>query len=131
MVEILKKKLDMDFDKAVEHVTKHVEEAGFSVLSTKALDEIFTKKLGATNYPRFTMILVCGPKFAKAALDVSFNVGLLFPCSFVVYEEEGEVYVSHSSIMQMAADLGFAPAEEMQPVIEMTGKAIQKAWSAF
>jgi uncharacterized protein (DUF302 family) len=131
MVEILKKKIDMDFDKAVEYVEKVVQDAGFSILITKAMHEIFAKKLGVIDYPRFTMILVCGPKFAKAALDVSFNVGLLFPCSFVVYEEAGEVYVSHSSIMKIAQELGFAPTNEMEPVIDMTGKAVQQAWSKF
>lgn len=131
MVEILKKKLNMDFDDAVQHVEKIVQEEGFTVLMTQAIDEIFAKKLGITDYPRYTMILGCGPKFAKAALDVSFNVGLLFPCSFVVYEEEQAVFVSHSSIMKIASVLGFAPADKMQSVIEMTGKAVHVAWSRF
>jgi RimJ/RimL family protein N-acetyltransferase len=34
------------------------------------------------------------------ALEASFNTGLLFPCSFVVYEEEGKIIVSHVSIMK-------------------------------
>ncbi len=124
MVEILKKRLN-------KHVEKIVEEEGFTVLLTKSIDEIFAKKLGIKDYPRYTSILGCGPKFAKAALDVSFNVGLLFPCSFVIYEEGGEVFVSHSSIMRMAPVLGFAPADKMQPVIEMTGEAVHKAWQRF
>lgn len=43
----------------------------------------------------------------------------------------GEVFVSHSSIMKMAVELGFAPVEEMQPVIDMTGEAVHRAWSRF
>ncbi|MDO8122769.1 MAG: DUF302 domain-containing protein [Candidatus Hermodarchaeota archaeon] len=131
MVEILKKKLNMSFDEAVQHVEQIVQEEGFTVLLTKSIDEIFAKKLGITDYPMYTMVLGCGPKFAKAALDVSFDVGLLFPCSFVIYEEADEVFVSHSSIMKMAAELGFASIEEMQPVIEMTGEAVHRAWSRF
>jgi uncharacterized protein (DUF302 family) len=131
MVEILKKKLNMDFHDAVQHVEKIIQEEGFTVLMTKSVDEIFAKKLGITDYPRYTMILGCGPELAKAALDISFNVGLLFPCSFVVYEEENAVFVSHSSIMKMATVLGFAPADRMQPVIEMTGKVVHAAWSRF
>lgn len=131
MVEILKKKLNMNFDEAVQHVEKIVQEEGFSILLTKSIDQIFAKKLGITDHPRYTMILGCAPEFAKAALDVSFDVGLLFPCSFVVYEEAGKIFVSHTSIMKMASELGFAPADKMEPVIEMTGEAVQRAWSRF
>jgi uncharacterized protein (DUF302 family) len=131
MVEALKKKLEMDFDDAVQHVETIVKEEGFSVLMTKPLHGIFKDKLGVEGYPRYTMICACGPKLAKAALDVSKNVGLLFPCSFVVYEEAGEIYVAHVSIMKIAPKIGLAPANEMQPVIEMTGEMVQRAWSRF
>ena len=130
MVDFLKKELDMDFDEAVERVETIVEEEGFSHMLTKEISMIFKKKLGI-DYPRYTIILACGPEFAKAALDVSKNVGLLFPCSFVVYIDAGKVYVSHISIMKIAPAIEIAPADEMQPVIEMTGKAVHKAWDRF
>jgi len=130
MVDFLKKELDMDFDRAIKKVETIVEEEGFSLLLTKDLDKIFKKKLGL-DYPRYTMILACAPEFAKGALDVSKNVGLLFPCSFVVYEDEGKVFVSHISIMKIAPEIGLAPADEMQPVIDMTGEAVHKAWDRF
>jgi hypothetical protein len=50
MVEILRKKLDMAFDDAVNHVSKIVRDEDFSILLTKAVDEIFAKKLGVTGY---------------------------------------------------------------------------------
>ncbi|MHA1721316.1 MAG: DUF302 domain-containing protein [Promethearchaeota archaeon] len=128
MANILKKELKMDFDTAVKRVEKTVAEEGFSVMLIKAIDEIFKKKLGVKEYPRYTTILACGAKFAKAALDVSKDVGLLFPCSFVVYEEAGKIFVSHTSIMKIAAEIGFAPQEQMKNVIEMTGNAVHAAW---
>ncbi len=101
---------------------------GFAVLNVKALDEIFKEKLGI-DYPRYTMILACAPPLAKMALDVSRDAGTLFPCSFVVYEEEdGRVYVAHTSIMRASAELGLAPPDKMQPVIEETGKRVRKLW---
>jgi len=130
MVDILKKELKMDFDQAVKRVEQIIIEEGFSHMLTKSIDEIFKKKLGI-DYDRYTIILACGPEFAKGALDVSKNVGLLFPCSFVVYEEEGRVYVSHASIMKVAPEAGLAPADKMKPVIEMTGKAVHAAWDKF
>jgi uncharacterized protein (DUF302 family) len=92
---------------------------------------IFKEKLGVEGYPRFTMICACGAKLAKAAMDVSKNVGLLFPCSFVVYEEDEEIFVAHVSIMKIAPEIGLAPTDKIQPVIEMTGEVVQRAWSRF
>ncbi|MHA1521366.1 MAG: DUF302 domain-containing protein [Promethearchaeota archaeon] len=127
MVTYLKKELEMDFDAAVERVSKVVSEEGFGILGIKAIDEVLKEKLHV-DYPRYTTIMACGAKFAEAALDVSKDVGLLFPCSFVVYEEGGKVFVSHISIMKIAPEIGLAPKDQMQPVIEMTGEAVHRAW---
>ena len=75
--------------------------------------------------------MACGPELAKMALDASLNVGLVFPCSFVVYEENEKIYVSHVSIMKMAKELGLASAEAMDPIIEITSKMVHKAWEQF
>ncbi len=131
MVDILKKKLEMDFDEAVEHVKTIVANQGFSVMLVKDIDKIFKKKLDVVDYERYTIILACAPQFAKAALDVSKNVGLLFPCSFAVYEDQGEIYVGHASIMKIAPEVGLAPEKEMKPVIEATGEAVHEAWDKF
>ena len=131
MVDILKKELKMDFDSAVKRVEKIVSEEGFSVMLIKPIDEIFKMKLGLKDYPKYTTILACGAQFAKAAMDVSKDVGLLFPCSFVVYEEGEKIYVSHTSIMKIAPEIGLASYEDMKPVIEMTGKAVHAAWDRF
>jgi len=128
MVEVLKKELAMSFDEAVEHVENIVKGEGFTVMLTKPIDEIFKKKLGIMDHPRYTTILACGPELAKMALEASFDVGLLFPCSFVVYEEEGKIIVSHASIMKIAVEVGLATAEAMAPVIEKTGKMVKVAW---
>lgn len=127
MVDALKKELDMNFDDAVAKIEKIVEEEGFSHMLTKPIHSIFKKKLGI-DYPKYTIILACGPEFAKAALDVSKDVGLLFPCSFAVYEDEGKIMAGHVSIMKIAPEIGFAPADKMKPVIEMTGEAVHRVW---
>ena len=127
LVDILKKELKMDFDEAVKYIEKIVIEEGFSHMLTKSLDVTFKQKLDV-NYPKYALILACAPELAKEALDVSKNVGLLFPCSFVVYEDNGKIYVSHTSIMTAAVELGLASKKKMDPIIEMTGKKVHKAW---
>jgi len=131
MVDVLRKELAMGFDEAVERVERIVKEEGFSVLLTKSIDEIMKKKLGLADYPRYTIILGCAPELAKMALDVSKDVGNLFPCSFAVYEDDGGVFVSHVSIMRAAVELGLAPADQMAPVIKRTGEKVHAAWDRF
>ncbi len=65
------------------------------------------------------------------ALDVSKDVGNLFPYSFSVYEDNGRVYVAHLSIMKIAAEIGLAPVKEMNPVIKRTGEKVHAAWVRF
>ncbi|PWI47766.1 hypothetical protein CEE45_10315 [Candidatus Heimdallarchaeota archaeon B3_Heim] len=129
MVEILRKTItNMSFDETVEHVQTIVASEGFTVLLTKAIDQVIEKKLGVKDYPRYTSIMACGADLAKAALDVHKDVGTLFPCSFVVYEEDSEIKVAHVSIMKIAAELGFTSHEAMAPVIKKTGERVSAAW---
>ncbi len=79
-------------------------------------------------YPRYTTILACGADLAKMALDVNKDVSTLFPCSFVVYEDEDKVMVSHVSIMKIASELEFAPKEELEPVIKITSERVHATW---
>ncbi len=128
MVEVLRKELSEGFDEAVQKIEQICNDEGFTVMLTKSVDEIFAKKLGAKNYPRYTFILACAAPLAKMALDVSKDVGTIFPCSFVVYEDEGKIFAAHTSIMRIAAETGLAPKDKMAPVIEETGKRVYKVW---
>ena len=131
MVDVLRKQVHCSFDEAITRVEQACKDEGFGILLIKNIDEIFKKKLGLEIYPRFTTILACAPELAKAALDVSLDVGALFPCSFVVYENEGKIFVMHASIMKAAAETGLAPKDAMAPVIEMTGRRVHKVWDSI
>ncbi len=127
MPEILRKELEMDFDDAVKHVESLVVEGGFTILLTKGMHDMFKKKLGI-DYPKRSFILACSADLAKKAMDISKDMSLVMPCSFVVAEEDGKVVVTHSSIMKMGVELGFAPAEPMQPVIKETEQRVHVVW---
>jgi uncharacterized protein (DUF302 family) len=127
MVEVLRKEVLYSFDETVERVEHACESEGFGVLLTKAIDSVFKQKLGV-NYTRYSFILACAPELAKKALDASKDVGTLFPCSFVIYEEEDKVIVAHTSIMKIAVEVGLASQKAMAPVIDETGKRIHKVW---
>jgi uncharacterized protein (DUF302 family) len=109
-------------------VENAIVSADMSILLTKSIDAILRKKLGLIDYPRLTIVLACAPHLAKMALDVSKNIGNLFPCSFVVYEENEKVMVSHLSIMKVAVEAGLASAQAMEHVIQQTAEAVHAVW---
>jgi uncharacterized protein (DUF302 family) len=127
MVDVLRKEVTYSFDETVERVEKVCASEGFGVLLTREVYSIFREKLGV-DYSRYTFILVCAPELAKKALDTSKDVGTIFPCSFVVYEDGSKVMVAHTSIMKIAVEVGLAPREAMVPVIEETGIRVRRVW---
>ncbi len=128
MVEPIIKISGSNFDETVTLIEELLEIEGFVLMASKNIDEVIKAKLGIENYSRYTIILACRPELAKGALDVSKMSGLLFPCSFVVYEDEEEVKIGHISIMKIIPDIGLAPYEKMEPVIKETGEYIRRIW---
>ncbi len=128
MVDVLRKEVPYDFDEAVKRVEEACMTEGFGVQLTKGLHDIFKQKLEIDDYPKYTVILVCNPQLAKKALDISKDMGTIFPCSFTVYEEDGKVKIAHTSIMKIGAEVGLAPKEAMKDLIEETGKRVRKVW---
>jgi uncharacterized protein (DUF302 family) len=128
MVEVLRKEVPYGFDETVKRVEEALVSEGFGVQLTKGIHDIFKQKLGIDDYPKYSMILACKPQLAKRALDTSKDMGLVFPCSFGVYEEDGKVKVAHVSIMRIGAEIGLADKEAMAPLIEDTGKQVRKVW---
>lgn len=127
MVDVLKKEVKYQFDEAVKRVEQACISEGFGHLLTKAIDPIFKEKLNV-EYPRYTFILACAPELSKKALDISKDVGTIFPCSFVVYEEGDRVLIAHTSIMKIAVEAGLASEEAMKPIIEETRIRVRGVW---
>ena len=128
MVEVLRKEVPYGFDEAVKKVEEACVSEGFGLQLTKGVHDIFKQKLGIDDYPKYTAILVCNPHLAKKALEISKDMGTIFPCSFTVYEEDGKVKIAHTSIMKIGVEIGLVGKEEMQDLIEETGNRIKKVW---
>ncbi|MHA1137320.1 MAG: DUF302 domain-containing protein [Candidatus Thorarchaeota archaeon] len=128
MVDVLRKESSYSFDETVKRVEEACVSEGFGLLLTKGIHDILKQKRGIDDYPKLTAIMVCNPDLAKTALDISKDMGTIFPCSFTVYEEEGKVKVAHTSIMKLGVEVSLAPQEAMKELIEETGKRIKKVW---
>ncbi|MFW9832731.1 MAG: DUF302 domain-containing protein [Candidatus Thorarchaeota archaeon] len=125
---MLRKEVPYGFDEAVKKVEDACVSEGFGLQLTKGVHDIFKQKLGIDNYPKYTVILVCNPQLAKTALDISKDMGTIFPCSFAIYEEGGKVQVAHTSIMKIGVEIGLASGADMESLIEETGKRVRKVW---
>ena len=64
---------------------------------------------------------------ADRALDETLKQGALFPCNFVVWEEDpGVQRVYHVSIMKIGRLVGIAPdSDEWASIVEDTGELVE------
>jgi uncharacterized protein (DUF302 family) len=128
MVDVLRKEVPYGFDEAVKRVEDACVSEGFGLQLTKGIHDVLKEKLGIEDYPKYTAVLVCNPHLAKRALEISKDMGTIFPCSFTIYEDDGKVKVAHTSIMKVGVETGLASQEDMESLIEETGKRIRKVW---
>jgi len=88
------KKLEMPFDKAIQHVTDALAAKGFGVLTTIDVQATMRRKLNVEFRP-YTILGACNPEFAHKALQSEDKIGTMLPCNVVVQEmSKGSVEVS-------------------------------------
>lgn len=77
------KRLNMEFDRAVEHVTEALKEEGFGIISTIDVQATLKQKIGVEFRP-YRILGACNPNLAYEALSVEDKVGTMLPCNVVV-----------------------------------------------
>ena len=124
--------LEMDHEEAVEHVREVFEEAGFGIPVEFSPSDLLNEKVDAGRDPYY-VLGACNPAVADKALDVTLNIGGLFPCNVVVWEEEpGRQRVYHVSIMRIARLVGMAPDDDAwADIVAETGDYVDAAFSAL
>lgn len=85
--EILKRTLDVDFDRARDRITATLAEQGFGVLTRIDVKDTLKKKIDV-DFRRYEILGACNPKLAYAALSQDLEVGTLLPCNVIVYEDD-------------------------------------------
>lgn len=88
-----KKRTYLDYEKAREKVVEELKKEGFGVLTEIDVKATLKKKLDV-DFDRYVILGACNPPFAYKSLTAERDIGLLFPCNVIVYELEGETYVS-------------------------------------
>jgi uncharacterized protein (DUF302 family) len=88
------KVLTCDFDKAVEHVTLALKDAGFGIITEIDVKETFKRKLNA-DFRNYCILGACNPTMARDALEIEDKIGTMLPCNVVVQDMgDGSVEVA-------------------------------------
>jgi uncharacterized protein (DUF302 family) len=122
--------LEMDHEEAVEHVRETFTANGFGMPAEFSPSELLNEKVDADRDPYY-VLGACNPAMADRALDETLEIGGLFPCNVIVWEEEpGVQQVYHVSIMKIARLLGMAPDNEAwADIVEETGEMVDNAFA--
>jgi len=87
------KKVSLSFGEAQAKVREELAKEGFGILTEIDVKATMKKKLDI-DYDNYIILGACNPEFAHKALQEEKEIGLLLPCNVIVYENEGDVFVS-------------------------------------
>lgn len=74
-----------DFEQALPRTVAALKEQGFGVLTEVDVRATMQAKLGV-DFRRYMILGVCNPPLAHQALSTDLSVGLMLPCTVVVYD---------------------------------------------
>lgn len=81
------KKINTNFDQAVQLITESLKIEGFGVLTEIDIQEKLKEKLNV-NFRKYKILGACNPAYAYKALQLEDKIGTMLPCSVIVQELE-------------------------------------------
>lgn len=105
--------LPLDYEQALEEAKAALKEQGFGVLSEIDFKATMKAKLDV-DVQRYMMLGVCNPPLAYQAMSIDKTVGLMLPCSVVVYDNgDGSSTVS---VLNPLAAIGLLNNPALEPM---------------
>lgn len=89
----LRTHMNLPYAQALERVTTALQAEGFGVLTEIDVQATLKKKLNV-DFRRYTILGACNAPVAHQALVTELEIGLLLPCSVIVYEDDTGTMVS-------------------------------------
>ncbi len=88
-----KKRVNRNYQAAVSKTREELSKEGFGILTEIDVKAILKNKLDV-DFENYIILGSCNPSFAYRALQTEEDIGLLLPCNVIVYEKEGQTFVS-------------------------------------
>jgi len=122
------KRVDLDFDAAIDKVTAELKTEGFGVLSDIDVAGKIKEKLDK-DMPRYRILGACNPVLAYQAVQAVPEIGLLLPCNVLVREvDAGQVSVS---FMDPQAVLSLVDNPDVEPLAADVKERLQRVLAAI
>jgi len=87
------RKVDLPFEQAIERVKVELQKEGFGILTEVDVKATLKKKLDV-DFQSYVILGACNPPNAYKALQAEIEIGLMLPCNVIVYQKDGDVFVS-------------------------------------
>ncbi len=117
-----KKQCDGTFEEILEKTRNELPKEGFGILTEIDVKATLKKKLDV-DYDNYIILGACNPAFAYQALQAEKDIGLLLPCNVIVYEHEGQTFVS--AILPTVA-MSIVDNESLRSVAEPVEQKLKK-----
>lgn len=116
------KKINTNFDQAVQLITESLKKEGFGVLTEIDIQEKLKEKLNV-DFRKYKILGACNPAYAYKALQLEDKIGTMLPCSVIVQElENNEIEVAAvdpvASMMAIENSVLAGIAEEIKEKLE-------------
>ena len=119
----ISKKVNQNFEEAIERVTERLKEQGFGVLTEIDVKETLKKKLDV-DFKKYKILGACNPNFAHQALLQEDKIGTLLPCNVIVEEHEnGQVEVS---AVNPLASMQAVENEQLNEIVQEVNTALTR-----
>lgn len=122
----LKKKVDLDYEAALEKVKAELKKEGFGVLTEIDIKQTFKDKIGK-EFNKYIILGACNPEYAYKALQLEEDLGLLLPCNVIVYTSDSSettvAAINPNEVMNLSSnedikELAIEIKERLERVIE-------------
>ena len=117
-----KKQVRISFEGALEKTREELQKEGFGILTEIDVKTTLKKKLDV-DYDNYLILGACNPAFAYQALQAEKDIGLLLPCNVIVYEQDGETFVS--AIVPTVA-MGIVDNEDLRGIAAKVEEKLKK-----
>jgi uncharacterized protein (DUF302 family) len=122
------KRIDLDFDAAIEKITAELQKEGFGVLSDIDVAATMKKKLNK-HMPPYRILGACNPVLAHKAISAIPDIGLLLPCNVLLrLDPTGQVFVS---FMDPGSVLGLVDSPDIAPLAAEVKSSLERVLAAI